>query len=132
MTEIFCFGSNLSGIHGAGAAKTAMDLYGAKWGKGVGHHGRSYAIPTKDERIRTLPLESVAKYVTDFIAYARQNPDLTFYVTKIGCGLAGFKESDIAPLFVDCLTLDNVLLPRDFLNLIAKDGYDENKVSFEF
>jgi hypothetical protein len=130
--DVMVFGSNLAGIHGAGAAHAAMNLYFAKWGKGVGHHGNSYAIPTKDERIRTLPLARVAEYVDDFIVYARKNPELTFYVTKIGCGLAGFKESDIAPLFVQCLKLDNVLLPRDFLNIMAKDGYEESKVSYEF
>jgi len=132
MTKIFCFGSNLAGIHGAGAAHVAMTLYGAKWGEGVGHHGNSYGIPTKDERIRTLPLARVVEYVDNFIVYARKNPELTFYVTKIGCGLAGFKESDIAPLFVECLNLANVLLPRDFLNIIAKAGYEESKVSYEF
>ncbi|AQT27854.1 hypothetical protein CB3_012 [Pectobacterium phage vB_PatP_CB3] len=96
---IFVFGSNLAGIHGAGAAKYALKNEGAIWGKGTGHHGNSYAIPTKDERIQTLPLWHIAEQITDFIAYAYAHPELEFQVTQIGCGLAGYKASEIAPLF---------------------------------
>lgn len=98
---IFVFGSNLAGIHGAGAAKYALQNEGAIWGKGIGHHGNSYAIPTKDERIQTLPLWHIAEQITDFIAYANAHPECEFKVTQIGCGLAGYKASQIAPLFRD-------------------------------
>lgn len=97
--NIFVFGSNEAGIHGAGAAKDAIMLYGAKMGVGRGPQGHSYAIPTKDRNIETLPLEKVAEYVQEFLDVARTRDDLTFVVTKIGCGLAGFTEEQIAPLF---------------------------------
>lgn len=97
---IFVFGSNLSGIHGKGAALCAMRSHGAKLGVGIGRTGNSYAIPTKDERITTLPLSRIAKYVTEFLDYARAHPELEFEVTKIGCGLAGYCEHDIKPMFV--------------------------------
>jgi hypothetical protein len=87
---IFVFGSNLAGRHGRGAALCAKNAHGAVYGVGVGRTGNAYAIPTKDERIRTLPLERIAPYVSAFLDYARANPDLEFEVTKIGCGLAGY------------------------------------------
>ena len=76
-----------------------MRHFGAEYGKGIGHVGRSYAIPTKDKRIRTLSIGMIAGYVNDFIKYAKQHPELTFQVTQIGCGLAGYEARDIAPLF---------------------------------
>ncbi len=97
--NIFVFGSNLAGRHGAGAAKTALQLYGAKYGVGVGLQGNSYAIPTKDKNLRTLPLESIKYHVDTFIGYARCYRDMHFFVTRIGCGLAGYKDEDIAPMF---------------------------------
>lgn len=96
---IFVFGSNEAGIHGAGAARTAYNKYGAVWGYGVGLAGQSYAIPTKDGAIRTLPRESVKKYVVQFRDFAESHPVLQFQVTRIGCGLAGFRDAEIAPLF---------------------------------
>jgi len=98
---IFVFGSNLAGRHGKGAALYARNLYGAKHGVGVGRTGNAYAIPTKDELIRTLPLPRIAKYVSDFLDYARLHPELEFEVTKIGCGLAGYHEHEIKPMFFD-------------------------------
>ncbi|MGI9277846.1 MAG: A1S_2505 family phage non-structural protein [Endozoicomonas sp.] len=98
---IFVFGSNLAGRHGQGAALYARNNCGAEYGVGIGRTGNAFAIPTKDERIRTLPLDSIRVYVNGFIAYAKANPDLEFQVTKIGCGLAGYQESDIAPMFKD-------------------------------
>ena len=98
--QIFVFGSNLSGIHGAGAARAAYDHYGAIWGKGEGPMGNSYAIPTKDYDISaTLSLITIAEHIKEFIEYARYNPHLNFFITRIGCGLAGYQNSDIAPLF---------------------------------
>lgn len=99
--RIFVFGSNESGIHGAGAAKVAYEKHGARYGKSYGHHGDSFAIPTKDEYIETMPIERVQMYIQGFLAYAIGHRKLTFQVTCIGCGLAGFKDSEIAPLFKD-------------------------------
>lgn len=96
---VFVFGSNDAGIHGAGAAQFAYKNKGARFGKSYGHHGDSFAIPTKDEDIRTLPLPRIADYVYGFLAYAAGHRKLKFQVTRIGCGLAGYKNEDIAPLF---------------------------------
>lgn len=96
---IFVFGSNLAGRHGAGTALHAVKHCGAIYGQGIGRQGNSYGIPTKDHQIRTLPLERIAVYVAEFLEYARANPDLQFEVTKIGCGLAGYKEDQIRPMF---------------------------------
>lgn len=98
---VFVFGSNLAGVHGAGAAKAALERHGAKYGVSIGHHGNSYALPTKDENIRTLPMSNVEVHVATFIDYARRNPDLLFQVTQVGCGLAGLQSQDIAPMFID-------------------------------
>lgn len=97
----FVFGSNLAGIHGAGAARYAMGHHGAIYGRGIGFQGNSYAIPTKDERIQTLPLEDVRMWVQKFLNSARTSSETTFHVTQIGCGLAGFTPEQIAPLFAD-------------------------------
>jgi hypothetical protein len=97
---VFVFGSNLAGIHGAGAAKEALISYGAKWAVGVGHQGTSYAIPSKDRDIESMPLSEIKKYVELFKEYAAKNPKIGFFVTRVGCGLAGYRDSDIAPMFV--------------------------------
>lgn len=96
---VFVFGSNLAGVHGAGAAKAALERHGARYGMGVGREGNSYAIPTKDMDIRTLPMSNIEIHIAAFIDYARANPGVQFQVTQIGCGLAGLKAQDIAPLF---------------------------------
>lgn len=106
---ILVFGSNLAGRHGKGAAKDAMQHYGAEYGVGVGPSGHSYAIPTKDERVRTLPLEDIARHVRDFLEYAGAHPKQTFLVTPIGTGLAGYTHEEIAPLFEGAP--ENCLLP---------------------
>lgn len=97
--EIFVFGSNLAGRHGAGAALFAKRHHGAITGVGEGPQGKSYGIPTKDRDIKTLPLEHIAYYVRNFLNYAKAHPSWTFNVTRVGCGLAGYKDSDIAPMF---------------------------------
>jgi hypothetical protein len=97
--RIFVFGSNLAGRHGKGAALDAKLKYGARYGVGVGRSGNSYAIPTKDQRLNTLQLGVIKEHVENFIGYARVNPHLQFHVTRIGCGLAGYKDADIAPMF---------------------------------
>lgn len=119
MSGIFVFGSNLAGRHGAGAAKYALLHHGAVYGQGEGLQGNSYAIPTKDARIITLPLPAIRAHVAAFLIFARRNPDLTFRLTPIGCGLAGYKPADIAPLFADAPR--NVVLPPEFLALAGRD-----------
>ena len=99
MTQIFVFGSNLAGRHGKGAALFARNNYGAQYGFGQGRTGNSYAIPTKTAHLQVLPLASIAASVAKFLEYANSNPLLHFEVTRIGCGLAGYKDQDIAPLF---------------------------------
>jgi hypothetical protein len=99
--HIFVFGSNLAGRHGAGAALFARQHHGAINGLGFGPQGSSYAIPTKDQNIITLTLPRIAHYVFVFLEYARAHPELTFDVTRIGCGLAGYDDADISPMFKD-------------------------------
>ena len=96
---IFVFGSNLAGRHNKGAALTAKNQYGAIYGQGNGRQGNSYAIPTKDVYLRSLPLETINFYVDVFLQYAKDNENLEFNVTKVGCGLAGYTDKDIAPMF---------------------------------
>lgn len=118
-TEIFVFGSNHSGRHGKGAAKTALG-WGAKWGQAEGLQGRTYGIPTKDASIRrTLSLEEIKPYVDRFIEFAKANPGLTFLVTEIGCGLAGYKPKDIAPLFEKAVDVENIYLPAKFWHKLS-------------
>lgn len=116
--EIFVFGSNTAGIHGAGAAKLAYNKFGAVWGVGVGHRGQSYALPSKDNKIITMPVNKIQPYVDDFLLYALANPNLTFFVTEIGCGLAGYEPANIAPLFRLGVDLQNLHLPERFWNIL--------------
>lgn len=113
--EVFCFGSNENGVHGAGAAKQALN-WGAQWGNPVGRQGQTYAIPTKDKTIkRTLSVEEIKPYVDEFIEYTKQHPDTIFFVTEIGTGLALRTYADMGPLFKDALELENVYLPLNFI-----------------
>lgn len=98
MASVFVFGSNLAGRHGKGAAIFAKHKYGAVYGQGVGRQGDSYAIPTKDANLQTLPLESIAHYIDEFITYAWNTPDDTFLLTPIGTGLAGYDKIEILKL----------------------------------
>lgn len=110
--EVFVFGSNLRGLHGAGSAAAAVNLHGAEYGVGVGPTGKAYAIPTKDWNIKTMPLEEIKPYVRDFIEYATVHPEITFKVVAIGCGLAGYTPEDIGPMFAGSPI--NVQLPQEF------------------
>ena len=98
---IFVFGSNLNGVHGKGAALHAVRKYGAVYGVYNGRQGNAYAIPTKSTPYKTLDLELIKCYVDKFISYATENPDELFFVTQIGCGLAGYTPKDIAPMFIN-------------------------------
>ena len=111
--EIFVFGSNLQGSHGGGAAAAAVRYFGAVWGQGVGMQGQCYAIPTMHGGV-----DAIRPYVDEFIDYAIQHPELTFLVTRIGCGIAGFKDEQMAPLFAAALDLPNVVLPKTFVDVI--------------
>lgn len=107
--EIFVFGSNLAGRHGKGAALSALKEHGAVYGRGFGLQGRSFAIPTKGAELAPLPLERIRSYVELFVCFAKEHPELTFNVTRIGCGLAGYTDALIAPMFWDAPT--NCRLP---------------------
>ena len=96
---IFVFGSNLEGRHGKGAAKRAVEYYGAIYGQGEGLQGRSYALPTKETPHHPLSLHRIKEHVDTFLLFAIENPKLNFFVTKVGCGLAGYEETDIIELF---------------------------------
>ncbi len=107
--EIFVFGSNLKGMHGGGAAYIAYRKFGAIMGQGVGLQGQSYAIPTMQGGV-----ETIRPYVDEFIEFAKQHPELTFLVTRIGCGIAGFTDEEIAPLFEAAHEVENVVLPPNW------------------
>lgn len=112
--QVFVFGSNLAGMHGGGAARIARLRFGAVMGNGVGMQGRSYAIPTMQGGT-----ETIRPYVNDFIAYAKEHPELTFLVTPIGCGIAGFEPEDIAPLFEKASNVENIWLPESFWEVLT-------------
>ena len=111
--EIFVFGSNLAGSHGGGAALLAYNRFGAIWGQGVGLQGQSYGIPTMQGGV-----ETIKPYVDEFIEFAKQHPEFKFLVTRIGCGIAGFRDEEIAPLFNDAIDVGNVILPKDFVEVL--------------
>ena len=111
--EIFVFGSNLSGQHGGGAAFLAYKKWGAIWGQGVGLQGQTYGIPTMQGGIDTI-----APYVDEFIRFAQSHPELVFLVTEIGCGIAGFRPEEIAPLFKEAVKVSNIYLPQRFWNIL--------------
>lgn len=112
--EVFVFGSNLQGHHYGGAARIANEKFGAIFGQGVGLQGQSYAIPTMHGGV-----DVIKPYVDEFIEFAKQHPELTFLVTRIGCGIAGFKDSEIAPLFRGAIGIENIALPQSFMDVIG-------------
>lgn len=122
--EVFVFGSNLAGHHDGGAARLAHQSFGAVMGEGVGLHGQSYAIPTMQGG-----LETIKPYVDEFINFAEKHPDLKFLVTRIGCGIAGFRDEEIAPLFKKTIDLENVLIPKRFIDAIQ--SHLEDKFNLE-
>ena len=111
--EVFVFGSNLAGMHGGGAAYVAWRQFGAVMGCGVGLRGQSYAIPTMQGGV-----ETIKPHVDEFISFSGQHPELFFYVTRIGCGIAGFRDKEIAPLFSEALHRNNICLPETFVKVL--------------
>ena len=105
--EVLVLGLSIEGMHGCWAAYTAFKKFGAAMGCGVGHRGQSYAIPTMHGGV-----EDIRPYVDEFIRYAAEHPELFFYVTRVGCGIAGFKDREISPLFAEARELKNVCLPK--------------------
>jgi len=114
--EIFVFGSNLAGSHGGGAALLAYRKFGAIWGQGVGLQGQSYGIPTMQGGV-----ETIKPYVDEFIEFAKQHQEFKFLVTRIGCGIAGFTSYEIAPMFDDAIDVENVILPKDFVEVMQSN-----------
>ena len=113
--EIFVFGSNLAGHHMGGAARVANIKFGAEWGVGVGLTGQSYAIPTMQGGV-----ETIRPYVDEFIEFANQHQNMKFLVTRIGCGIAGFNDEEIAPLFRKALPVSNIYLPQKFYDILLE------------
>ena len=111
--EVFVFGSNLAGCHAGGAARVACQRFGAVWGQGVGLQGQSYAIPTMQGGV-----ETIVPYVDEFIEFAKSHSELKFLVTPIGCGIAGFTPDELAPLFVQAMEVENILLPKVFVDVL--------------
>jgi hypothetical protein len=122
--RIFVYGSNEAGVNGAGAALFAETELDAVRYKGFGRNNFCFAIPTKDWGLKTLPLNIIFFYVQRFIAHAKRYPEVTFLVTQIGCGLAGYKPEQIAPMFKDTIDLENVYLPLCFWEIL---NYQENR-----
>ena len=113
--EIFVFGSNLAGHHMGGAARVANIKFGAEWGVGVGLTGQSYAIPTMQGGV-----ETIRPYVDEFIEFANQHQNMKFLVTRIGCGIAGFNDDEIAPLFRKAVSVSNIYLPQKFYDILLE------------
>ena len=113
--EIFVFGSNLKGMHGGGAARIAYDKFGAIWGQSVGLQGQSYGIPTMHGGLNVIK-----PYINEFIDFAKSHPELKFLVTRIGCGIAGFSDEEMAPLFKDAIEIENIYLPKNFYYILVK------------
>ena len=120
--EVFVFGSNTEGMHAGGAARMAMN-WGAVYGKAFGLQGKTFAIPTVDyTRSGKMSIDEIKKYVDEFLDFTIKNKDKKFLVTEIGCGIAGFKVSEIAPLFREALEYSNVYLPERFINYLKENN----------
>jgi Na+-driven multidrug efflux pump len=117
LAHIFVFGSNVMGVHGAGAAELAHRRYGARMGVGEGLTGRCYALPTVGANYKRMSLDEVRLHVAHFLVVAFRQASHTFHLTPVGCGLAGFTPEDIAPMFRDAPP--NVILPTEFLEVLA-------------
>ncbi|TQR69607.1 hypothetical protein E2K73_04760 [Acinetobacter sp. RF15A] len=115
---VFVFGSNMAGQHGGGAARTALEHFGAVMGVGRGWSGQSYAIPTMNEHLQQMPLSQIQHYIDDFKLYTKNHPKIKYFITSIGCGIAGYKVEEIAPMFKGIS--HNVILPQSFRPFVEK------------
>lgn len=127
--DVFVFGSNLGGFHGAGSAAHACENLGFPLYLGVGYHGKCYAIPTKDSNIEALHLDVIKLYVDQFLEFAADHEDWRFNIVAIGCGLAGFKVRQIAPMFKN--RTPNCILPKEFLDFLEEQKHNETTKSLE-
>lgn len=116
--QYFVFGSNLGGVHGAGAAKYAVQHCGAEYGTPIGLQGKSYAIPTKDMHIKTLPINDIVRYIQIFKQFTLDQPQKEFFVSAIGTGLAGYSHEEIAPWFTGCG--DNCIFPVEWREYMSQ------------
>lgn len=123
---LWVFGSNLAGRHGAGAAKVAHCTFKAEYGVGKGLTGHSYAIATKGKNLEVLPLSVIEDQVKEFLEYAKANPKSYFFVTRIGCGLAGYEDKEIAPMFISAS--DNISFPAEWKSVLFESIMNKNKV----
>ena len=124
--EVFVFGSNLNGNHTGGAAYLAVEKFGAEMGNAEGIQGQSYAIPTLDKNMERINLTDLEQSINRLYDYAEENPGKTFYMTKIGCGIAGYEVSDIATI-VNCRDIPaNIIIPEEFTHVSGFKGFDEN------
>ena len=114
--EVFVFGSNIQGMHMGGAARIAFDRFGAEWGNGEGLQGQSYALPTMEG------VNNIASVTRTFITFAKEHPELKFFVTPVGCGIAGYRPEEIAPMFKDAAKLENVYLPLSFWKILTNNS----------
>lgn len=135
---IFVFGSNVAGRHGAGAARVAAHNFGAEYGKGFGLYGQSFALPTKDENIETLPLTVIHAYIDGMLSVAEQHHEYMFVLTEVGCGLAGYTASDIAPLFAKYIEQsifnshpNNIIFPKAFVDVLLEMYRVDNQYNFD-
>src|SRR3954468_13324200 len=120
MPNVFVFGSNLAGRHGKGAALSALKDHGATYGQGCGLQGSSYAIPTKDHQLKPLKLFIIKSHILTFLVFAAEHRDLTFQLTRVGCGLAGYKDFQIAPMFKGAP--NNVIIPEEWMQYVRDNG----------
>ena len=125
--EVFVFGSNLNGNHAGGAARLAAEKFGAIEGQAEGLQGQSYAIPTLDESMQKLPIDTIRKSFEKLYEFANENPDKVFLVTKVGCGIAGFEVEDIATMIKSLGDIPfNIILPMEFSRIRGVKGFDKN------
>lgn len=130
MQNIFVFGSNLAGRHGRGSALEAIRYHGAVYGIGLGLQGNSYAIPTKNNQLKSLSLKIIKRYIDDFILFAISHPELQFNVVSIGCGLAGYTPEQIAPFFRD--SPENCKLSNEFQEILKERSWNQLTAAREF
>ena len=114
--EVFVFGSNIQGMHIGGAARIAFDKFGAEWGNGEGLQGQSYALPTMGG------VDNTTSAACTFTTFAKEHPELRFFVTPVGCGIAGYRPEEIAPMFKDAAKLENVYLPLSFWKILTNNS----------